>query len=273
MVRREYVVVSFGQLHVTRSGLGTTAGAQPPVVLLHQTPRSADEFREVIAELATSVPALEVIAPDLPGMGGSDDHPDGATIEHYAAAVLEALDALGVQRFDLVGHHTGGCVAVEVAARAGRRTRRLVLSSTPFVDEDGRAMRAARDPIDAVDIAGDGSHLTTLWQRRLRFYPPDRPDLLQRFVADALVAAEPEAGHLAVARYVMEDRIAAVTADVLLVGHEDDPYAFPELPAMQRVFPAAQVVTIPGGMVPLEFTAPAFSAALTSFLLATVRRG
>lgn len=269
MVRRDYVDVSFGQLHVTRAGAaGDGNGAQPPVVLLHQTPRSADEFREVIAELAASAPALGVIAPDLPGMGGSDDHPDGATIEHYAAAVLEALDALGVQRFDLVGHHTGGCVAAEVAAIAGGRTRRLVLSSTPFVDEEGRAMRAARDPIDAVEVVADGSHLTTLWQRRQRFYPEDRPDLLQRFVADALRATEPEAGHLAVARYVMEDRVALITADVLLIGHEDDPYSFPELPAMQRVFPAAQVVAIPGGMVPLEFTAPAFTAALTAFLLA-----
>ena len=78
----------------------------------------------------------------------------------------------------------------------------------------------------------------------------------------------PVAQVLAVARYVMEDRVAAITAEVLLVGHEDDPYAFPELPAMQRVFPAAQVVTIPGGMVPLEYTAPAFAAALTTFLLA-----
>lgn len=264
-VRRNYVDVSFGQVHVVRRR-GLDDG--PPVVLLHQTPRSADEFREVVGLLD---PALDVIAVDLPGMGGSDEHPDGATIEAFAAGVVEAIDGLGVETFDLVGHHTGGCVAVEVAATLGSRVRRLVLSSTPFVDAEGRAMRAQRAPIDAVDVAADGSHLTTMWQRRQGFYPPGRPDLLQRFVADALRAAEPESGHRAVAAYVMEDRIAPVVAAVLLIGHEADPYAMPELESLHRQFPAAEVVTIPHGTVPLEFTAPAFAAAVNPFLTRPTR--
>ena len=61
-------------------------------------------------------------------------------------------------------------------------------------------VRAERPPIDAVAPSGDGSHLAALWQKRQPFYPDDRPDLLQVFVADALqVSDDVEAGHHAVA--------------------------------------------------------------------------
>jgi pimeloyl-ACP methyl ester carboxylesterase len=118
-IRRRYVDVPFGQVHVAEAGEGR------PVVLLHQTPRSVDEFAEVLPLLA---PVLRAIAVDLPGMGASDSHPDGTTIESLAAGVVAAVDTLGVDEFDLVGHHTGGVVAVEMATNAGadRHPRALV---------------------------------------------------------------------------------------------------------------------------------------------------
>lgn len=257
--RRRYVDVPFGQLHVT------TAGDQGglPVVCLHQTPRSWDELREVLAILGHTRWA---VAPDLPGMGGSDPHPDGASIEAYAGGVVAALDAMGVDRFDLVGHHTGGVVAVEIAAAGPDRVRRLVLSSTPWVDAAGRATRRERPPIDAVEVRDDGSHLTELWQRRQRFYPAGRPDILGRFVRDALRAADPEDGHRAVARYRMEERIDAVTAEVLVVGHDADPYAFGELEPLAAALGGAPTAVVAGGMVPLELEAAAFAAIVGDFL-------
>ncbi|MFI0445548.1 hypothetical protein [Actinomadura sp. 6N118] len=37
---------------------------------------------------------------------------------------------------------------------------------------------------------GQVQHLTELWQRRQKHYPPGRPDLLSRFVRDALVLGD-----------------------------------------------------------------------------------
>lgn len=258
---RRYADTAAGQIHVVTAGAG-----DPPVVLLHQTPRSWNEFAEVIPVLARD---RRVVAVDLPGMGGSAAATGGDSIEGMADGVVGALDALGVDPFDLVGHHTGGVVAVEVAARLGPRVRRLVLSSTALVDADARAARVSRPAIDAVEVQADGSHLTELWQRRAGFYPADRPDLLQRFVADALRARDPEAGHRAVGRYAMEDRLPLVTARTLLVGHDGDPYAFGELEPLAAALPASTRVTttvIDGGMVPLELTAAAFADAVTAFL-------
>jgi pimeloyl-ACP methyl ester carboxylesterase len=263
-IRRQYVDVPFGQMHVARSSPAPRDGGFP-VLLLHQTPRSWDEYAEVIPLLGRT---REVVAVDLPGMGGSDAHPGGASIEHFADGVVRAVDGLGIDRFDLVGHHTGGVVAFEVAATEPMRVRRLVLSSTPFVDAEGRVKRAVRPPIDGVEVAVDGRHLMELWQRRQRFYPEGRPDLLARFVRDALRVRDPEDGHRAVAAYVMEQRVPAIVADVLLVGHGADPYAYPELDTLAAALGQPEQAVIEHGMVPLEHSAAEFATIVEAFLSA-----
>jgi hypothetical protein len=142
----------------------------------------------------------------------------------------------------------------------------LVLSSTPYVDAAARERRRHRPPIDAVDVAADGSHLTDLWGRRQRVYPTGRPDLLVRFVRDALRVVDPEAGHRAVATYEMEHRLPLVEARVVLIGHADDPYAFPELEPLTTALGGAETFVIEGGMVPLEYTAAEFAEIVVSVL-------
>ncbi|WP_206078018.1 alpha/beta fold hydrolase [Prauserella endophytica] len=241
-IRFGYADSSLGQLHYAECGTGA------PVVLLHQTPRSWDEYREVLPLLGVTHRA---IAMDTAGFGRSAP-PAEHGIEHYAAAVLEFLDALGLNRVSLVGHHTGGVVAIEVAASAPERVDRLVLSSTPWVDAASREARAKRPPIDHVPVSEDGEHLTTLWQRRQGFYPKGRPDLLTRFVRDALVLGDDvEAGHHAVGRYRMEERIGKVSAPALCIGASADPHVFPQLDALSSRLNNAKVVIVEGGMVPL----------------------
>lgn len=240
-------------------------GSGDPVVLLHQTPRSADEYREVLPLLARRHRAMAL---DTIGFGCSDPPPWRPTIERYAAVVLEALDALGVRRAAVVGHHTGGVIAIELAARAPERVDRLVLSSTPYVDAESRARRADAAPIDEVRPDPEGRHLTELWQRRRGFYPPDRPELLERFVRDALRAQTPlEDGHRAVGAYRMEDRIGRVRAPVLLIGATADPFAHPDLPRLAERLPGCRVVELAGGTVALPDQLPEeFAAAMLDFL-------
>ncbi|MBO2463994.1 alpha/beta fold hydrolase [Actinomadura violacea] len=259
MIRFGYADTPLGQVHYAESGVRTG----PPLILLHQTPRSWDEFREAIPRLAAG---RHVIAPDTPGFGASariTEH----SIENYAAGILGLLDAMGVDEFDLAGHHTGGVVAVEACARAPKRVRRLVLSSTPYIDEAARKRRASRPAIDAVAERPDGSHLTELWRRRAAFYPGGRSDLLTRFVRDALrVWPDVEHGHAAVSAYRMEERIGLIACPVLCVGASADPYAFPELGPLTEHIPHAETAVIEGGGVPLEFQAAEFARLTAAFL-------
>ncbi|MGN9843225.1 alpha/beta fold hydrolase [Nonomuraea sp. H19] len=257
-LRFGYADTSFGQVHYAECGSG------PPVVLLHQTPRSWDEYRELLPLLGRTHRA---IAMDTIGFGASAPLAEHS-IETYAAAVVEFLDALGLEQVALAGHHTGGVIAIEVAARAPDRVTRLVLSSTPCLDAEARARRRDRPPIDLVEVVPGGDHLTELWRRRQGFYPPGRPDLLTRFVRDALILGEDvEKGHQAVGRYRMEDRIGLIGCPVLCVGASADPYAFPDLRLLTSRFNTAEVAIVEGGMVPLMEDHPEeISHLITRFL-------
>lgn len=211
------------------------------------------------------------IAMDTVGFGDSGRGSGTASIEVWALAAVEVLDGLGVDRAHVVGHHTGGVIAVELAANHPGRVAGLVLSSTPYTDAAFRTARAARPPIDEVEPRPDGSHLAELWQRRQSFYPPDRPDLLSAFVADALIVLDDlEAGHTAVASYRMEDVIDRVTSPTLVLRATDDPFAYPhggELRDLLVNAASVEMIDIDGGMVPLPDQLPdAFAAAVMSFL-------
>ncbi|WP_336213171.1 alpha/beta fold hydrolase [Nonomuraea sp. LPB2021202275-12-8] len=254
MIRFGYADTPGGQIHYASCGSGE------PVVLLHQTPRSWDEYREVLPLLGRT---RRAIAMDTPGFGNSA-RPAVHSIEAYAAGVLGLMDALDLAEAAVVGHHTGGVVAAEVAASAPGRVSRLVLSSTPMIDYEARLRRLGRPSVDAVQERSDGSHLTELWNGRAPFYPPH---LLTRFVRDALaVLPQVESGHEAVTAYRMEQRVGLIRCPVLCVGASEDPFAFPELERLAARLPRSTQRVIKGGMVPLEHKAADFAAIVEEFL-------
>jgi len=260
-VRRAFVDLPHGQMHYASCG-DARADA---VLLLHQTPRSWLEYRQVLPLLGRRHHA---IAMDTAGFGDSAALPGPISIERLAQAALQFLDALSIERVCVVGHHTGGVIAVEMAAQQPARVAGLVLSSTPFVDDELRRARQDSPPIDAVQMSDDGAHLAELWRRRQAFYPRGRAELLQAFVLDALkLSGDLEEGHRAVAAYRMEQRIGALTQPVLLVRAPDDPFASPHAAALARHLPQASLVDVPGGMVPLPDQLPeAFAGVVEGFL-------
>ncbi|MBU1361820.1 MAG: alpha/beta hydrolase [Gammaproteobacteria bacterium] len=259
-IRRAFADLSVGQVHYAQCG---DIGA-PPVLLLHQSPRSWAEYRHVLPLLG---PRFRAVAMDTAGFGDSAAGTEPASIEHWAQVAVELLDALGMPAAHVVGHHTGGVIAVEMAANHGARVRSLVLSSTPFIDEGFRRARAQRPPIDEVETSADGSHLTALWRQRQGFYPPGRTDLLEAFVLDALKARGGPDGHLAVATYRMEESVARIAQPTLIVRATDDPFAAPHAADWLAHLPQARVVDIAGGMVPLPDQMPeAFASAVVEFL-------
>jgi pimeloyl-ACP methyl ester carboxylesterase len=243
-MRHRFAETRFGQIHYAEDGDGD------PVLLLHQTPRSWDEYRDVLPLLGRTHRA---IAPDTPGFGLSDGPAEPWTIEAFAAGILDLCDALELATVALVGHHTGAVVATEIAASAPERVTALVLSGMPYVDARRRARVAGgRPPIDHVERAADGSHVQQLWDNRASYYPADRPDLLERLVHDALAVLDRvEEGHRAVNEYRMEDRIGLVRARTLVVCGADDGFSLPDVDAIvAAVGGGAERTTLPGTGVP-----------------------
>jgi len=245
-VRRGYADTPLGQLHYFEAGSG------PSLILLHQTPRSADEFVELMPLLA---PHFRVVAMDMFGFGLSAK-PDGPqTIEQYASGVFALADALDMERFAVLGHHTGSIVAVEVGAADPARVTALVLSSPTLTDPEFRVTQERGPGVDDAERDADGQHLLTWWRQRADFYPKGRTDLMDRFIRDCLApGVDPLEGHLACARYVMEDRVGLVTAPVLILGAEGDPYSFAYVEPTAAALTAAasvEVRVIQGAMIPV----------------------
>jgi pimeloyl-ACP methyl ester carboxylesterase len=262
-VERSFIVTPSGRIHIASTGSGA------PVLLLHQTPRSWDEFRDVLPLLGRH---YRVIAMDTVGYGDSDPLPDGkASIENWATAAHQLLVALGVGRAVVVGHHTGAAIAVEIAAAYPKHVAALVLSASPYVDEARR--KEARETGHGIDHAvprADGGHLADRWSKRQPFYPPDRIDLMERFIVDALKAGSRAVeGHRVVDRYEMETRLPLVRCPTLVIAPTADPHAHPHAPKVAAAIAGSALVEIEDGMVPLPDQKPAeFTEVIHRFLAA-----
>lgn len=101
------------------------AGDGPPVLAIHGLGGTKGSFLPTLAGLANR---FRVIAMDLPGFGDSDK-PVGAAYDsrYFARAVVDLLDALGIERAHVIGNSLGGRVALELGLRHPERVRRLGL--------------------------------------------------------------------------------------------------------------------------------------------------
>lgn len=104
------------------------------VVLLHGYLESMLVWEDFIPLIYKQV---RVVTLDLPGHGISVVEGTCHSMEFLADVVAEAMRALGVERFTVVGHSMGGYVALALAEKYAERLDGLVLlSSTPNPDTE-----------------------------------------------------------------------------------------------------------------------------------------
>ena len=117
------------------------------VLLLHGFPQTSASWRDQVTALATA--GYRAVAPDQRGYS-----PRARPTELAAYAMPELVgdvigfaDALGAERFHLVGHDWGGAVAWQVAGRHPDRLYTLAVVSTPHPEALRRAYQG--------DLGGD----------------------------------------------------------------------------------------------------------------------
>ncbi len=115
--------------------------ARDPVLLLHGSPGDGSSFARLGARLAAS--GYEVYAPDLPGFGNSTKKQRSYSMRSHARAMLETLDALGIEQVHVAGWSQGGGVALRLADLAPGRVASLTLIAS----------------IGAQEAEGSGSYL------------------------------------------------------------------------------------------------------------------
>jgi pimeloyl-ACP methyl ester carboxylesterase len=131
-----------------------------------------------------------VIAVDLPGFGTSDQ-PTRPRLAAYATDVTDAIRAIGVRRFTLVGHSLGGGVAAHVAEMLPDRVSSLVLIAPAGFGPNPMALAAGAPGLRHVIAVGlplvlssplllTGTYATTISHRRR-----PSPDMVARMSAQA----------------------------------------------------------------------------------------
>jgi esterase len=107
-----------GAIHYVRQGTG------PTVLLLHGLGTSLRSFSGILERLPDRFHAVAI---DLLGHGRSDLRAPDLSVTAQAESILQLIRELQIHDAALVGHSLGGSVALQVAAMAGERIRKVVL--------------------------------------------------------------------------------------------------------------------------------------------------
>ncbi len=102
----------------------------PPVILLHGFPESHRTWRGLVPLLEDR---FRLVMPDQRGFGGSDRPQEVEAYGHdmLLADLFALADALGINRFALVGHDWGGAIAWAGAIKGDARIERLAIINSP----------------------------------------------------------------------------------------------------------------------------------------------
>lgn len=125
-LRRHRVETSLGDITVAEVGEG------PVLVMLHGGGPGASGVSNYHQNLPALARRFRVVLPDQPGFGGSyrpteADLDERSITEITVDALCQALDALGIEEFHLLGNSLGGAAAIAMAQMRPERVTRLVL--------------------------------------------------------------------------------------------------------------------------------------------------
>ena len=273
---------------ITVDGLTThyrTAGAGPPLVLLHGDGEGAMSWQWVLPALART---HRVYAPDLPGFGESAKPAADYSPAFFARFVVAFLDTLGIERTALAGHSLGGLIALHVALSHPARVTALCLVDSSGL---GREVHTAQ----ALETAPGVGEAAIAWGRTplgaaqrvqtylaLNYWRPERVPAawqgeMYRLgqlpgVLEATVAAKRAIIDLAGQRQVMLGELPRLTMPTLVVWGTRD-LTVPCYQAQDAVarLPRGRLALIPDcGHTPHVERPDLFIAALSRFLTGDV---
>ena len=257
-ISRHYLTIADGT--TTRRVHYRRAGSGPPLLLVHQSPRSSAEYEALMLRWGAH---FTCIAPDTPGFGQSDPLAEPAPeIEHYADALIAFCDALGLGQIAAYGFHSGGIILITALKRHMARFQTLAIGGYA-VWNDAERVKIGPPYIPPNPPRAYGEHLVWLWNRALEqswyfpwFEPADAnrlprahddPAMVDAVVREMLDSGEfYRLGYGAVLRGQRDIPLPdAVAPPVLITAYDGDPLAdhLDRLGQLPRGWQAERVAT------------------------------
>ena len=214
-VHRQLVDTRLGQMHVRTVGVGE------PLLLVHSQLVAGQWYDPVIPLLAGE---RMLIIPDRIGYGASDPAKRPLSFEEYAESTVDALDALGVERCDACGIHSGGIEVIELATAYASRIRSAILITVAVFTDEETAFFRENYVNSPPEPAEDGSHLHFYWDWWMGIKPATVGlDVAQRWMIDHLRASPNYYWTFDAAfAYPTADRIGSVMQPLLVMAPHDD---------------------------------------------------
>ena len=237
-MKKAYVDIPEGQVHYK------TGGGGAPLLLLHQSPLSSDEYTDMIPLLAKSCRA---VAMDTLGHGSSDDPPHECEVEDFARSIISFLDALGISKTSIFGHHTGATIAAEVAAAYPDRVDKLILSGCIVLEPEEWKAFLSQPLTRDLKMTDDGQFLIKTWEKYRGFSPHGDPELwFKPFIIALKSRLRPYDAHFAVARYDVKTRLRLIKSSTLLTSGSEDVFVN-QLESTKNLIPRCRTMVIEGG--------------------------
>jgi haloalkane dehalogenase len=231
-ITRHYLTINGRRVHYRRCGEG------PPLLMIHQSPRSSAEYEPLMREWGAH---FTCIAPDTPGFGQST--PLALTqpeIDDYADAIIEFADALGCGPIPAYGFHSGAIILITAVKRRPDVFRAIAAGGyAVWTAEETRVFGEKYLPPFLPQSYGE--HLTWAWNRVLEqswFFPwyqaepatrlsmaNDDPMKIHEIILEILDAGDYfRLGYGAVLRAPRDiPPVDAVTPPVLITAYKADP--------------------------------------------------
>jgi 2-hydroxymuconate-semialdehyde hydrolase len=201
-----------------RTNVHDLGSGGPPVLMIHGSGPGVSawaNWRLVMPELAKQA---RVIAPDMVGFGHTD-RPVGQRydMDAWVDQAIGVLDALDVERADLVGNSFGGALALALTIRHPQRVRRLVLMGsvgvpfdiTPGLDAVWGYAPSLQRMRELLDLFAFDRRLATDELAQLRYAASIQPGFQESF--SAMFPAPRQ-------RWV--DSMASAEADIRRIAHQ-----------------------------------------------------
>jgi len=244
IMKKGYVDVPEGQIHYRTEGSGE------PLLLLHQAGLSSAEFIDVIPLLSRH---YWVIAPDMLGHGNSDDPPREYEVEEFTRSALQFMDAIGIEKVSIVGHHTGAALAHSIAATHPERVKKVALSGgrLPTMEELNAFLEKLKTQPMSRDLPmdEDGHFLVETWQRYQNLSPHAEPAVqFKPFIIGLEARVRPYDAHYVVFRWrERANLLPQIKCPVLfLSGDEDLFFKRERFESAKNLFPNCKAAVIEG---------------------------
>jgi pimeloyl-ACP methyl ester carboxylesterase len=241
-----------------------------PLLLLHQAPMTSGQFDAGYAPLAER--GFMAIGVDMPGFGLSDPAPGVPTVADFAQVVPAVLDALGIERAALLGHHTGALAANEAAIAFPTRIAALILNGPLLVSAEDRTAFLAEGGMNDWEQGFKGqehaAHLAQLFDIRDRMARGSIGyDRLSDYVVQAMVGRGAFwHGHHAAYMYDQAARLPLITQPTLIFSNTGDDI-YPHAEAARAVRPDFAFAALEGGGVDIVDQQPeAWADVVAGFL-------